>query len=44
MNILSKTIQIVAKSVDSDDEEGRNNELEDNSVRIKKNECAIKEE
>ena len=45
MNILLEIIQMVAKSADSDDkEDGKNNELVDNSIRIKDNECAIKEE
>ena len=44
MNILSE-IQRVAKSADSDDkEDGKDKELVDNIIRIKDNECKIKEE
>ena len=45
MNILSATVQIVAKSADFDDEEDRkNNELVDDSIRLKDNEYTTKEE
>ena len=38
MNISSATVQIVAKSADSDDKEDRkSNKLVDNSIRLKNN-------
>ena len=45
MNILLEIIQIVVKSVDSDNKKDRkNNELVDNSIRFKDNKCTTKEE